>query len=110
MFGIGGPLPAGEAEGGKGGKGGMPRPPGGGMKVGGAPGPPWGMLKGGGGIPAARCVSGGSEGITGIWGLGAYRGNRMEVGGILAPAWVEDRRAGLAWGWSLLGLRRRRRR
>ncbi len=62
IFGIGGPFPAGEAEGGKGRKGGMPRPPGGGMKGGGAPGPPWGMLKGGGGMPAARCVSSGSGG------------------------------------------------
>lgn len=53
--GIGGPLPAGEPEGGKGGKGGMPRPPGGGMKPGGGPpGPPGPGMKGGGGIPAGR--------------------------------------------------------
>ena len=53
--GIGGPLPLGEAAGGKGGKGGMPRPPGGGTKPGGgAPGPPGPGMKGGGGIPAVK--------------------------------------------------------
>ncbi len=106
-FGIGGPLPAGEAEGGNGGKGGMPRPPGGGRKGGGAPEPPGGMLKGGGGMPAAWWVSGGCGTFVG-WG--GYRGIRRGVGGSLVRAWVEDRRGGLAWGWSLLGLRRRRRR
>lgn len=55
--GMGGPLPFGEPAGGKGGKGGMPRPPGGGMKPGGGPpGPPGPGMKGGGGMPAAEDV------------------------------------------------------
>ena len=57
MPGMGGPLPLGEPAGGKGGKGGMPRPPGGGMKPGGGPpGPPGPGMKGGGGMPAAEDV------------------------------------------------------
>ncbi len=111
--GIGGPLPAGESEGGKGGKGGMPRPPAGGIKGGGAPGPPWDMLKGGGGMPATWCISS-RQGVLGRWALEGrvvvYREIRMEVGESLDLAWVEDRLVGLAWDSSLLGLRLRRRR
>lgn len=57
--GMGGPLPAGDPEGGKGGKGGMPRPPGGGRKGGGAPLGPGGRLKGGGAMPAWWALVGG---------------------------------------------------
>lgn len=98
MPGIGGPLPAGEPEGGKGGKGGMPRPPGGGMKGGGAPGPPWGMLKGGGGMPPKSMVSRALGG--GIWGVGkgwytreaeGWWGEALSGHGWRTALWVEHR-------------------